>query len=244
MIGLDLLGATDNVAGGGGGHGGGHHGGGRGGRGFRGGGGPWGWGGPWAAYDDFYDGPSCDDILDPVEREKCRMRVRNALAVSAMMGGVDVFVARPAVGAEIPAAGAVYTDGGTVLAVQKALLARGFKLPKFGADGQWGGETATAIRQMQASIGAPQSGVIDAGVIMALQVTPAAAPELPAAGRPAKGWSQPAPEKMGPAITPESPGAADEEVATKKKRTIFVVVAGAVVVAVGAVLLASGKRKR
>lgn len=70
----------------------------------------------------------------------------------------------------IPAAGQVYKDRDTVLAVQKALLDSGYDVGKAGADGKWGPSTATAIRQMQAAHNMPQTGEIDYGVLAALNV--------------------------------------------------------------------------
>lgn len=100
----------------------------------------------------------------------------------------------------IPSAGATYTDHDTVLAVQTALKGRGFDPGKL--DGIYGSNTARAIRALQASIGAPQLGVIDYGVLLLLSVPAPTgaratakndAQDLPTDGRPAKGWSQPQP---------------------------------------------------
>jgi peptidoglycan hydrolase-like protein with peptidoglycan-binding domain len=121
-------------------------------------------------------------------------------------------------GATTATAGATYTDYATVLAVQKALEAKGFHLKK-GVDGAYGPDTAQAIKAMQKVLGAEQSGVIDYGVLMALGVSAPAAPsrplippEKPSDGRPAQGWSQPG--AMGPAVTP---GAGGEGVLAKLK---------------------------
>ncbi|MDO8681571.1 MAG: peptidoglycan-binding domain-containing protein [Acidobacteriota bacterium] len=112
----------------------------------------------------------------------------------------------------IPKAGQNYTDKATVLAVQKALKAKGFDPGKI--DGIYGPKTAGAIQQMQGSLNVPTTGVIDEGVIATLGVTPggtAVAPKpsifasikdaikpLPAVGPPgtptlaaAGFWSQP-----------------------------------------------------
>lgn len=69
----------------------------------------------------------------------------------------------------IPSAGATYTDHDTVLAVQQALKDKGFDPGPL--DGIFGPKTAKAIRAMQATIpGVGQTGVIDYGVLMALQI--------------------------------------------------------------------------
>jgi hypothetical protein len=53
----------------------------------------------------------------------------------------------------------------TILEIQKRLLSLGFKLPKFGADGYSGDETAAALREFQNSVGIAQSGRADAGTL-------------------------------------------------------------------------------
>lgn len=83
----------------------------------------------------------------------------------------------------IPSAGVSYTDYDTVLAVQRALLAKGYKLPKYGADGDLGSETVSAIKAMQKDAGLSQTGVIDYGVLMALGVkAPSSTPTRSTAG--------------------------------------------------------------
>ncbi len=52
--------------------------------------------------------------------------------------------------------------GPQVRAVQQALMAAGKALPKFGADGSWGAETATALRDFQDD---PQWGLTPDGVV-------------------------------------------------------------------------------
>lgn len=80
-------------------------------------------------------------------------------------------------GADIPLAGAVYTDSKTVTMVQAALRDKGFDPGPI--DGTMGPKTSAAIKKMQKALGAGQSGVIDEGVISALNVIPAAKPTLP-----------------------------------------------------------------
>jgi peptidoglycan hydrolase-like protein with peptidoglycan-binding domain len=81
----------------------------------------------------------------------------------------------------IPTAGASYTDAKTVVAVQAALVKKGYNLGNYGpdhngVDGVLGPKTANAIKSVQKVIGEAQTGKIDEGVIMALQVTPGVLP--------------------------------------------------------------------
>ena len=102
------------------------------------------------------------------------------------------------IGGDAPNVTVVYADHDTVLTVQSALKSKGFDPGPL--DGQMGPKTSAAIQKMQGAIGAEQTGVIDYGVLSALQVTPSKqaralqknlASNLPEEGRPAKGWSQP-----------------------------------------------------
>lgn len=107
----------------------------------------------------------------------------------------------------IPSAGVTYTDKPTVLAVQKALLTKGFKLPKYGADGNFGDETATAIRAMQSAAGIPQTGVIDSGVLVALGVSAPIltyGPPLPVAPPASTSRMTPGEVRPGPVINTSS----------------------------------------
>ena len=52
--------------------------------------------------------------------------------------------------------------GEAVKRMQELLLKEGYHLPKYGADGDFGGETFTALRQFQADHGLPVTGVYDA----------------------------------------------------------------------------------
>jgi peptidoglycan hydrolase-like protein with peptidoglycan-binding domain len=81
----------------------------------------------------------------------------------------------------IPTVGANYTDAKTVAAVQAALVRKGYNVGTTGpnhdgVDGMLGPKTAAAIKKMQGDIGQVQTGKIDEGVIMALQVTPGVLP--------------------------------------------------------------------
>jgi len=82
-------------------------------------------------------------------------------------------------------------------AFQRALMAAGHKLPKFGADGDFGGETRTAMQAFQRAKGLPVTTKPDAATIAALQAAvaemrpasstpPPASPPAVTAG-PAKG---------------------------------------------------------
>lgn len=62
-----------------------------------------------------------------------------------------------------------YTDRTTVLAVQNALLDSGYKL-KYGADGAWGSDTASAVSAFQKAHGISATGVIDNNTLVALGV--------------------------------------------------------------------------
>lgn len=59
----------------------------------------------------------------------------------------------------------------TVLDVQKALLALGYSLPKWGADGEYGSETAGAIRAFQKDKGLEETGEIDEKLLAAIGLT-------------------------------------------------------------------------
>lgn len=81
----------------------------------------------------------------------------------------------------IPTAGANYTDAKTVCAVQAALVKKGYDLGKSGpnkdgVDGVFGSKTKDAIKKLQKTLGMQDTGKIDEGVIMALQVTPGVLP--------------------------------------------------------------------
>lgn len=94
-----------------------------------------------------------------------------------MMRGLDLIGAT----VTIPTAGANYTDAKTVAAVQAALLAHHYDLGTSGpngdgVDGVLGSKTAGAIKKLQGTLSAEQTGKIDEGVIAALKVTPGVLP--------------------------------------------------------------------
>ncbi len=64
--------------------------------------------------------------------------------------------------------------GEPVTKVQEALIQAGYKLPKFGADGDFGGETQTALKKFQTDAGMkPPSGVLDAQTLKGLEAAAA-----------------------------------------------------------------------
>ena len=69
----------------------------------------------------------------------------------------------------IPTVDKTYTDTATVTAVQRGLIVSGYKLPKYGADGNYGDETAAAIRKFQKDAGVAVTGKIDYYVVSALK---------------------------------------------------------------------------
>jgi peptidoglycan hydrolase-like protein with peptidoglycan-binding domain len=72
----------------------------------------------------------------------------------------------------IPQIQANYTDTATVLAVQRALAAKGFA-PKKGIDGKWGPDTSMALRSWEYESGSDDvDGVINYGVLLKLGVSP------------------------------------------------------------------------
>jgi peptidoglycan hydrolase-like protein with peptidoglycan-binding domain len=58
--------------------------------------------------------------------------------------------------------------GEPVKAVQNALLDMGYAMPKFGADGDFGGETRKAVREFQTDRKLPVTGNVDAATLAAL----------------------------------------------------------------------------
>lgn len=79
------------------------------------------------------------------------------------------------------AAGAATIKSGAgrhVTLVQQALINIGYNLPVYGADGSWGGETVTALRQFQADHTGAVTGAVDAATMQALDQ------QAPANGQP------------------------------------------------------------
>jgi peptidoglycan hydrolase-like protein with peptidoglycan-binding domain len=113
------------------------------------------------------------DVLPPMLPMFMKGEVPGSSDAWRSMSALEV--ANNVLGADtIPSAGAVYTDKKTVGAVQTALNDHGFGPLK--VDGIMGPKTAAAIRKMQAAASIPATGVIDSGVIAALQVTPGVLP--------------------------------------------------------------------
>lgn len=57
-------------------------------------------------------------------------------------------------------------------ALQRALLALGYRLPKYGADGDFGAETKAALKDFQRDRGLAATGAVDAATLAALQARP------------------------------------------------------------------------
>ncbi len=51
--------------------------------------------------------------------------------------------------------------GDAVRLIQQKLLALGYELPRYGADGDFGGETTVAVRAFQRDRGIPNTGTVD-----------------------------------------------------------------------------------
>lgn len=101
----------------------------------------------------------------------------------------------------------VYTDAATVKLVQQSLAglsaAKQDKVFQLTVDGKNGPATQAAVLKFNTQYrGEPGDGSnITEGTLAALKVK-----AVPSDGRPAQGWSQPQPGKMGPAVTPEAGG--------------------------------------
>lgn len=65
--------------------------------------------------------------------------------------------------------------GDAVMRAQERLIAHGYRLPLYGADGDYGAETEAAVRAFQAASGIMVNGVIDNATWAALLAEPAAA---------------------------------------------------------------------
>lgn len=84
--------------------------------------------------------------------------------------------------------------GDDVRAMQKALLAQGYKLPKYGADGDYGPETQKAVAAFQKAVGLPATGRGDPATlarIMAQETAPGAGEVLVIASKSANVRSGP-----------------------------------------------------
>jgi hypothetical protein len=102
--------------------------------------------------------------------DQCLRRVRSS-SVIAGLGRPDYEDDKPyAWSGKAPAAVLRSGDAGTgVRDLQHALLRAGFQLPVFGADGDYGEETAAAVRVLQRNAGLTVSGIYDAATAAALQ---------------------------------------------------------------------------
>lgn len=69
----------------------------------------------------------------------------------------------------------------TTLEIQRRLLSLGYSLPRFGADGLPGNETAAALKAFQGAVGIPATGKADAATIAKL--FPSGAEVSPAPGK-------------------------------------------------------------
>ena len=147
MRGLDVLVAarkrTRAVLGHGGGHHGGHH--------HHHGGGGWGappwwwWGRTWLYDEPYY----LDEDVDIDEL------VGEALGDAGTGGAPSLPIEQYG-----PSAGGIYTDAGTIRAVQQALLAKGLSVGKGGADGKWGVDTEAARYKFGGVHGPPDDAML------------------------------------------------------------------------------------
>ncbi len=69
--------------------------------------------------------------------------------------------------------------GASVQKLQTALEQAGYKLRNYGADGDFGGETAGAVKKLQKDAGLPQTGKVDAQTLAALETKSAAKLQYP-----------------------------------------------------------------
>ena len=58
--------------------------------------------------------------------------------------------------------------GALVKKVQEMLLALGYALPKYGADGDFGGETELAVNAFKKAVNLPQDGIVDINTLLAM----------------------------------------------------------------------------
>lgn len=74
--------------------------------------------------------------------------------------------------------------GADVKALQEALMALGYSLPKYGADGDFGKETLAAVKQFQSDHGLEETGVFDTSALKALKDAQAPKQETPEPAQP------------------------------------------------------------
>jgi hypothetical protein len=70
--------------------------------------------------------------------------------------------------------------GEPVRSAQNQLLRVGFSLPRYGADGDFGAETAGALRRFQQKVGLPANGRLDQATLRALEAAPSPSPDYEA----------------------------------------------------------------
>lgn len=86
--------------------------------------------------------------------------------MDAAIGSIITTTTIPSVGTST----GPFIDKPTVLAVQKALITKGYSVGKSGADGLWGKDTAQGIKSFQGMRGETQTGVINIQLCNALGV--------------------------------------------------------------------------
>jgi hypothetical protein len=120
-----------------------------------------------------------------------------AFAPTAGMAGPATGASKSAVPKSYPLAGDPVLDqvakgttelgrgakGASVEKLQVALELAGYKLRRFGADGDFGAETAAAVSRLQKDSGLPETGKLDAATLAALETRSAAKLQYPEYGR-------------------------------------------------------------
>lgn len=81
------------------------------------------------------------------------------------------------------------SNGRAVLLIQHALYDIGFATPKYGADGDFGAETETAVKAFQKAVGETESGKVDKGTLVALDAK-FKTPVLPSSVKRAAKWTE------------------------------------------------------
>lgn len=69
------------------------------------------------------------------------------------------------------------SKGDAVADAQRQLLRAGYSLPRYGADGDYGRETADAVRRFQKANALPETGIFDIATFYALENAPSPSPE-------------------------------------------------------------------